>query len=144
MTKIQRSVLTRYPAPLMFDLVDDIESYPNFLPWCRSSKILVREEGLVEATLDIAKSGFNKSFTTRNTHRGKDKMYMNLVDGPFDSMVGVWTFTPLRDDASKVALDLEFELRNRLKNLAFGAVFSQICNAMVVAFSQRAKDLYDE
>ena len=143
MTKVQRSVLVHFPAPLMFDLVDDIESYPEFLPWCHSSKVLLRKEGLVEATLDIAKSGFHKSLTTRNTYRGKDRMVMSLVEGPFDYMQGIWTFEPLRDDASKVSLNLEFEIRNPLKNLAFGAVFSQICNAMVIAFNQRAKDLYE-
>ena len=142
MTKIQRSVLVRFPASLMFDLVDDVESYPEFLPWCRSSKVIVRKEGLVEATLVIAKSGFHKALTTRNTYSGKDGMLMKLVEGPFDSMQGIWTFEALRDDASKVSLDLKFEIRNRLKNLAFGAVFSQICNSMVVAFNQRAKDLY--
>lgn len=142
MTKIQRNALLRFPAPLMFDLVDDIESYPKFLPWCASSKVLLRREGLVEARLDIARSGIRKSFTTRNTFEGKDSMHMRLIDGPFKRLEGQWTFQPLRDDASKISLDLEFEIASKLAGIAFGSVFGQICNSLVSAFSQRAKDLY--
>ncbi len=142
MTKIQRNALLRFPAPLMFDLVDDIESYPDFLPWCKSSEILLRREGLIEARLDIARSGIRKSFTTRNTFRGKDSIRMSLIEGPFDWLEGIWTFQPLREDASKISLDLEFEIPSRLADIAFGPVFGQICNTLVGAFSQRAKDLY--
>jgi ribosome-associated toxin RatA of RatAB toxin-antitoxin module len=142
MTKIHRSALIRFPAPWMFDLVNDIESYPEFLPWCETSKVLVRRDGLVEARLDIARSGIRKSFTTRNTFHDKGSMRMSLVTGPFNKLEGVWTFQPLREDASKISLDLEFEIAGRLTDLAFGPVFGQICNTMVGAFSQRAKDLY--
>ncbi|MGR9108110.1 MAG: type II toxin-antitoxin system RatA family toxin [Gammaproteobacteria bacterium] len=143
MTKIQRSALLRFPAHLMFDLVDDIESYPEFLPWCESSRVLMRREGLVEARLDIARSGIRKSFTTRNTFQSKNAMHMQLIEGPFSRLEGDWTFQALRDDASKISLDLDFEIAGKLADLAFGPVFSQICNTLVSAFSQRAKDLYD-
>lgn len=142
MTKIQRSALLRFPAALMFDLVDDIDSYPAFLPWCESSEVLLRSEGLVEARLDIARAGIRKSFATRNTFVDKDSMHMRLLDGPFTHLEGVWTFQSLREDASKISLDLEFEIGGKLADFAFGSVFSQICNSLVSAFSQRAKDLY--
>ncbi|MGH8474451.1 MAG: type II toxin-antitoxin system RatA family toxin [Methylococcales bacterium] len=142
MTKIQRSALLRFPAALMFDLVDDVESYPDFLPWCEASKVLLREEGLVEARLDVARSGLRKSFTTRNTFQNKNSMRMSLIEGPFHRLEGMWTFQPLRQDASKISLDLEFEIAGRLADIAFGKVFGQICNTLVSAFSQRAKDLY--
>ena len=142
MTKIRRSAIIRFPAPLMFDLVNDIESYPEFLPWCEPSKVLTRSEGLIEAQLNIARSGIRKSFTTRNTYRDKDSMRMSLIKGPFKRLEGVWTFESLREDASKVTLNLEFEIAGRLADIAFGPIFSQICNTLVAAFSQRAKDLY--
>lgn len=142
MTIIQRSALLRFPASMMFDLVEDIEAYPEFLPWCESSRVLVRREGLVEARLDIARSGIRKSFTTRNTFSDKTSMRMSLIEGPFKRLEGNWTFQPLRADASKIALDLDFEIAGTLANLTFGTVFSQICNTLVNAFSQRAKDLY--
>ncbi len=142
MPKIQRSALVRFSAERMFDLVDDIEAYENFLPWCESSKVLRRQDEFVEAKLNISGAGIKQSFTTRNTHRGKQEMRMDLVDGPFKKLHGVWSFLPLREDACKVTLDLEFELSGTLSSLAFGAVFSRICNTLVSAFSQRAKDLY--
>lgn len=126
----------------MFDLVDDIESYPDFLPWCESSIVLLRRDSLVEARLELACGGFRKSFTTRNTFRGKDSMQMNLIEGPFNRLEGIWIFQTLREDASKISLDLEFEIAGRLADFAFGPLFAQICNSLVGAFSQRAKDLY--
>lgn len=142
MTHIHRSALIRFPASWMFDLVNDIESYPKFLPWCESSRVLVRREGLVEARLDIARGGLRQSFTTRNTFHDKGSMRMSLVEGPFNRLEGVWTFQPLREDASKITLDLDFEITGKVVDIAFGPVFSQICNTLVGAFSQRAKDLY--
>lgn len=144
MTRIQRSALLRFPADRMFDLVDDIELYPQFLPWCESSEVLRREPGLVEARLDIARGGIRKSFTTRNTFENKEAMHMSLVDGPFKRLDGDWVFLPLREDASKISLDLEFEIAGRLAGMAFGSVFSQICNSLVTAFSQRANALYGQ
>ena len=142
MTTVKKSALVKFSANQMFDLVDDIESYPEFLPWCSGSKILKREEGIVEAELLISKAGFNKSFATRNRSDGHGKLFMSLLDGPFSSLEGVWNFMPLREDASKISIDLEFEMNGKLANLAFGTVFNQICNTMVSSFSERAKQLY--
>lgn len=142
MTLIQKSALVKYSARQMFDLVNDIEAYPQFLPWCAGSRILKREDGVVEAELTIAKGGFNKSFSTRNKIDDGDKITVSLLDGPFSFLEGVWNFLPLREDASKISLDLEFEMAGALANLAFGAVFNQICNTMVASFTDRAKDVY--
>lgn len=142
MTAIQKSALVRFSAHAMYDLVNDIERYPEFLPWCRASRVLSRSHDLVEAELDIARSGFSHSFATRNALRQGEGIHMTLLRGPFDCLEGCWSFTPLRDDASKIALDLRFELSGTLAALAFGAVFNQICNTMVNAFSERAKQLY--
>ncbi|WP_305908522.1 type II toxin-antitoxin system RatA family toxin [Methylomarinum sp. Ch1-1] len=142
MTVVQKSALVKFSAQQMFDLVDDIESYPEFLPWCSGSRILRREGDIVEGEIQIAKGGFNKSFSTRNRLEPGRKIYMSLLNGPFQSLEGVWSFMPLREDASKISLDLEFEISGKLASLAFGPVFNQICNTMVSSFTQRAKDLY--
>jgi len=142
MTLVQKSALVKFSAQQMFDLVNDIESYPKFLPWCSGSRILKREGDIVEAELIIAKGGFKKAFSTRNTIDPGGKITVSLLEGPFTYLEGVWSFMPLREDASKIALDLEFEMPGALANLAFGAVFNQICNTMVASFTERAKVVY--
>jgi ribosome-associated toxin RatA of RatAB toxin-antitoxin module len=139
---VQKSALVKFSAQQMFDLVDDIESYPKFLPWCSGSRVLKREDDVVDGQIEIAKAGFHKSFTTRNRLDQGGKIYMSLLEGPFKSLEGVWNFMPLRDDASKISLDLEFEIASAFASLAFGPVFNQICNTMVSSFTQRAKVVY--
>jgi ribosome-associated toxin RatA of RatAB toxin-antitoxin module len=141
-TVVQKSALVKYSAKQMFDLVNDIEAYPQFLPWCSGSRIIKRETDIIEAELMIAKGGFHKSFATRNTIDNGGRISISLLNGPFSHLEGVWNFMPLREDASKISLDLEFELSGKLASLAFGAVFNQICNTMVSSFTQRAKIVY--
>ena len=142
MTIVQKSALVKYSASAMFTLVDDIESYPDFLPWCSGSRIISRSADIVEAELEISKGGFKKTFATRNRKDSKGRINLSLIKGPFSSLEGFWDFIPLREDASKISLDLEFEMSGKLANLAFGTVFNQICNNMVSAFTQRAKQIY--
>lgn len=142
MTVIQKSALVKFSAQQMFDLVNDIEAYPKFLPWCSGSRIIKREDDIVEAELVISKGGFKKSFSTRNKAEQGRRMTISLLNGPFSSLEGTWDFIPLREDASKISLDLEFEMSGKLASLAFGAVFNQICNTMVSSFTSRAKEVY--
>ena len=142
MTLVQKSALVKFSALQMFELVNDIESYPQFLPWCSGSRIISRGEDFVEAELMITKGGFKKAFSTRNRIDRGGKITVSLLDGPFSSLEGVWRFMPLREDASKISLDLEFEMSGKLASLAFGAVFNQICNTMVSSFTSRAKEIY--
>ncbi|MGZ8241581.1 MAG: type II toxin-antitoxin system RatA family toxin [Methylobacter sp.] len=142
MTVVQKSALVRFSARQMFDLVNDIEAYPKFLPWCSGSRIIKCEDDVIEAELLIAKGGFKKSFSTRNKIDRGGRITVSLLDGPFSYLEGKWDFMPLREDASKISLDLEFEMSGKLASLAFGAVFHQICNTMVSAFTMRAKKVY--
>ncbi|MEC4749182.1 type II toxin-antitoxin system RatA family toxin [Methylomicrobium sp. Wu6] len=142
MTLVQKSALVKFSARQMFDLVNDIESYPKFLPWCSGSRILKREGDIVEAELIIAKGGFKKAFSTRNQIDPGGKIIVSLLEGPFTYLEGVWNFMPLREDASKISLDLEFEMPSMLASLAFGTVFNQVCNTMVASFTERAKVVY--
>jgi ribosome-associated toxin RatA of RatAB toxin-antitoxin module len=142
MTIVQKSALVKFSAQQMFDLVNNIEAYPQFLPWCSGSRVIKREDDVVEAELLIAKGGFKKSFSTRNRIDWGGRITVSLLDGPFSYLEGVWNFMPLREDASKISLDLEFEMSGMLASLAFGAVFNQICNTMVSSFTSRAKQVY--
>jgi ribosome-associated toxin RatA of RatAB toxin-antitoxin module len=142
MTVVEKSALVKFSAQQMFDLVNDIEAYPRFLPWCGDSRILKREGDIVEAELLISKGGFKKSFSTRNKIDEGGRITVYLLEGPFTYLEGTWDFMPLREDASKISLNLEFEMPGVLASLAFGAVFNQICNTMVSSFSQRAKEIY--
>ena len=142
MKTVHKSVLIWYSPQEMYALVIDVCQYPQFLPWCSSSRILRRSGDVVDAELEVSKAGFHKSFATRNTLLAPEHIRISLLEGPFSHLEGVWTFTPLRQDASKISLELEFEMLGKLTNLAFGTLFNQICNTMVDAFSERAKSVY--
>ncbi|ASP37271.1 ubiquinone-binding protein [Bacterioplanes sanyensis] len=142
MTTITRSALVMHSAEEMFELVNDVRRYPEFLSGCEHTEVLAEGEDFIEARLTIAKAGFHQSFSTRNDLQRPQRMDMRLVDGPFSHFHGVWLFTPLSEDACKVSLELEFEMANKLAGAAMGAIFKQIANSMVDAFVSRAGDVY--
>ncbi|MDX1517004.1 MAG: type II toxin-antitoxin system RatA family toxin [Woeseiaceae bacterium] len=142
MRQVHRSALVTHSAMDMFALVDDIDSYPQFLPWCRDAEVHSRRGDVVEATLTIHRAGLRKSFRTRNTNRPGEAIDVELHSGPFRRLDGGWRFTSLGDGGSRVALDLEFEFDNRMLDLAFGRVFEEICNSLVDAFTRRADEVY--
>ena len=142
MPVVNKSALLPYSAAEMYALVNDIEAYPQFLPWCKSSVILSANEDEIKACLDLSRSGVNKSFTTLNRIQ-KDKMIeMRLVDGPFKHLEGFWRFESLNDAACKVMFDMEFEFSSKLLGMTVGPVFSQITSTLVDAFSKRAVEVY--
>lgn len=142
MTQITRSAIVPFTAASMYKLVADIESYPEFLPWCGSASILARQDGEVRASVGIAYKGINKGFTTLNRLLEGERIEMNLVEGPFRKLHGIWDFTELDEGASKVSLNLEFEFDNRLVAMTLGKVFSSIADTLVDAFCQRAEQVY--
>ena len=142
MTHINKSALVPYSAEQMYNLVDNIPAYAEFLPWCQSAEETSRTDTEVVGSLFIAHSGLNKSFTTRNELDKPERITMNLVEGPFKHLQGVWSFTPLGDEGCKVTLDMDFEFSNKLLGLTFGKVFSHMANSLVDAFVQRANEIY--
>lgn len=142
MPTINRSALVPYSAAQMYALVDDIDAYSEFLPWCRSSKVLSRDEDQVRATIEIARGGVNKSFTTVNRLQRNKMIEIRLVEGPFHHLEGFWRFDQLAEDACKVALDLDFEFSSRIMGMMIGPVFGQIAGSLVDAFVQRAQQVY--
>lgn len=142
MRKVRRSALVLYSAAEMFALVDDVESYPEFLPWCADTRVHFREGNVLEATLELHRGAVSRHFRTRNTSVVGEKMDIALVGGPFRELAGGWQFVQLGDAGCKVSLELKFEFTNRAIDLVFGAYFEQTCNSLVDAFIRRADAIY--
>jgi ribosome-associated toxin RatA of RatAB toxin-antitoxin module len=139
---VNRSALVNYSAQQMFDLVNDIESYPSYMDGCVGAKILSRDENWLEARLDLSKAGVQQSFVTCNQLDAPNSMSMTLVDGPFKRLQGCWRFLALGDNACKVSFELEFELQNKLLGMAVGKLFESVANKQVDALCERAKRVY--
>ena len=142
MPTINKSALVPYTAQQMFELVDNINDYPKFLPWCGSASEIKREGNQVKASIAIDYHGFSKSFITLNELDEYSKIKMQLVEGPFSHLDGVWSFEQLDDNSSKVALNIKFEFASRITAFALSASFSKIAGSMVDAFVQQANSIY--
>ncbi|MEM6512467.1 MAG: type II toxin-antitoxin system RatA family toxin [Pseudomonadota bacterium] len=142
MRTISRSSLVRYSSDDMFRLVDDIERYPEFLPWCSGAVVHHRDETSVEATIEMSRVGLKQSFRTRNSNVPGESIRLALVDGPFKKLAGQWQFEALGDAGSKVSLELSFEFDSRITDRLLGPFFEEICNSMVNAFTKRADQVY--
>jgi ribosome-associated toxin RatA of RatAB toxin-antitoxin module len=142
---ISRNALVPYSVEEMYQLVAAVETYPEFLPWCRATKVLSRTDDEVKASIEIAKGALNKSFTTINRMQKNKMIEMHLLQGPFKHLEGFWRFDALKtEQASKISFDLDFEFESKIMAFAAGAVFNQIANSMVDAFSKRAVEVYGE
>ena len=142
MPSITRTALVMFSAQQMYELVNDIDAYPQFLPGCVASRVVSQSDNTITAALDVSKAGIRKTFTTRNVLTPFNHIRVELVDGPFKALNGGWTFTALDEDACKVELELYFEFTSRLVEFAFGGIFKELANAMVHSFSERAKEVY--
>lgn len=142
MPQIERTSLVPYSCKQMFDLVNDIPAYPEFVPGCTGTRILAQTDQSIDAELKISKAGIQQSFATRNTLHEPNRIDLQLLDGPFKSLNGAWHFEPLDDDACKIVLRLDFEFSSRMLQFAFGKVFNEVNRRMVDAFAQRAKVVY--
>ena len=142
MKQVCRSALVSFSVEQMFHLVNDVASYPEFLPGCSGSRILESSADKMIASVDVSKAGISKTFTTANELRPAESIIMHLVDGPFKTLRGGWYFTPLDEHACKVELKLEFEFSSKMIELAFGKIFTELTSNMVNAFTQRAKQVY--
>lgn len=141
-THIQRSALLPYPAQALYDLVNDVSRYSEFLPWCSGATILNQGETSMRARVEIAKGGLSQHFVTRNILTPGQTIEMNLEEGPFSQLHGVWTFKALSDKACKISLDLSFDYSGPIVRATLGPLFNQAANTLVDAFCQRAKELH--
>jgi ribosome-associated toxin RatA of RatAB toxin-antitoxin module len=142
MAAIHKSVLVPYSPAEMFALVDDIDRYPEFLPWCSAARVLARGDDQVRATISLSKGGVDRSFTTCNRSQKNKMIEIRLEEGPFRHLQGYWRFDALGDAGCKVSLDMEFEFSSRVLGMVVGPVFSQMANSLVDSFEKRAVSVY--
>ncbi len=142
MIRVEQSVLVEYTPAQMYALVERIEDYPRFLPWCSDSQVVSRSETETVGTLHLNYHGVKSHFTTRNETHLDSRIDMTLVDGPFRKLAGSWLFIPLGDRACKVELELHYQFSSHMLEKLIGPVFNRICHTLVEAFVQRADQVY--
>lgn len=142
MKRIKRSIELPYSAQQIYDLVNDVASYPEFLPWCVEAEVHEQTETTMRATLVMAGKGLSKAFTTRNRMIPGERIEVALEKGPFRSLRGTWVFHALDEQRCRVDYSLEFEFSGGLLNMALGPLFNQIAQTMVDSFHRRAEQLY--
>jgi ribosome-associated toxin RatA of RatAB toxin-antitoxin module len=139
MREVKRSALVSQPPGVVFALINDIERYPEFLPWCSHARILARSEREITAALGVRQGGFSGEFTTRNTLTPVTSVLMQLVDGPFRTLNGEWRLEPIGTHGCRVDFDVAFEFKSRLTGMLFEPLFAQTIGSLVEAFVQRAR-----
>lgn len=142
MASVQKSVLVSYSAEQMFALVDRVEDYPLFLPWCGGASSTALNENQISATVQINYHQLKQSFTTKNTRQAPQHIEMKLQEGPFRELEGHWHFTPLSPTACKIEFSLNYEFSNKLLEKLVGPVFNFIANSFVDSFTKRAEKVY--
>ena len=126
----------------MFALVDAVENYPEFLPWCGGSEVLFRDAHVLRATLHINYRGIRQSFSTENEKNEPESMGIRLIEGPFRALEGGWRFSELGDSGCKIELSLRYEFSNRVFEKLIGPVFGHMVNSLVDSFVKRADSVY--
>jgi ribosome-associated toxin RatA of RatAB toxin-antitoxin module len=145
MSHIKRSALVHYTPAEMYRLVNNVDEYASFLPWCRSSQVKSESETEMVASVEIARGILNKTFTTHNQLHKDKRIDLQLLDGPFKKLSGYWQFDTLKtENASKVSLDLQFEFDNAMMSIAAKPIFTQIASSLVASFCKRAVEVYGE
>jgi len=140
--RVVRSAIVEHPAAAVYSLVDDIESYPDFLPWCRGAKVLERGPNRTVATLTVGMRSIRQSFTTENANRPGEGIDLRLVEGPFRRFVAAWRFSPLDEYSARIEFSMEYDFSSKVLGKVLEPLFNQIADTMVTAFSRRANQLY--
>jgi ribosome-associated toxin RatA of RatAB toxin-antitoxin module len=139
---VNKSVLVPYSDHQMFELVDRVDLYPQFLPWCGGASVVDQGGNLKMARIDIDYHGIRAHFTTDNANRPPESIVVTLRDGPFRHLHGEWRFRALGEHGCKVELELAYEFATHLLDKAIGPVFSHIANTFIDAFVRRAEHVY--
>src|SRR5688500_15956389 len=143
MKEVKRSALVPYTAEQMFALVEDIERYPQFLPWASAAQLLERTPRGVVGRLEMHRAGLREVVTTRNVLSPHREITLSLVAGPFKTLEGRWTFEPIGTDrGARVSLSMRFEFANPMLSLLLSRTFEKSCNELVDSFVARARSVY--
>ncbi|MBV8680575.1 MAG: type II toxin-antitoxin system RatA family toxin [Aquitalea sp.] len=144
MQVVEKKVLVAHTPAQMFALVDKVENYPRFLPWCAKAEEHSREGDQQVASLHIDYLKIRQHFTTRNTLHAGESILMELVEGPFQHLQGLWQFTPLGDFGCKVEFSLRYEFSSKILEKVIGPVFGHISGTLVDAFIKHADKVYGD
>jgi ribosome-associated toxin RatA of RatAB toxin-antitoxin module len=140
MREVKRSALVNRPPADVFALINDIESYPRFLPWCTHARVLERTPGHILASIGVRQGALHGEFTTRNELEPHTRVHMQLVSGPFRTLDGEWRLTPVAEGC-RVDLTMRFAFASRLTGVLFESLFAQTVASLVDAFVARARAL---
>jgi ribosome-associated toxin RatA of RatAB toxin-antitoxin module len=140
--EVRRSALVTFTPEQMFDLVIDVERYPQFLPWVAGAQLHEKSDGELRASLEMQRGGVRERFTTRNLFERPSSMTLQLVQGPFRILEGRWSFAPIGTAGTKVELEMRFEFANPVISMLFGKAFEQSCSTLIDAFIARARETY--
>jgi ribosome-associated toxin RatA of RatAB toxin-antitoxin module len=141
MATVRKSVIVDRPARAMFDLVDDVESYPQFLPWCAGTRVYERTGELTVARLDIDYHGLATHIATRNRKHAPERMSLDFVEGPFERFKGHWRFVALGEQGCRVELAVDYAFSSVAFEAVLGPVFGHIVETLVERFVERAESL---
>jgi ribosome-associated toxin RatA of RatAB toxin-antitoxin module len=139
MREIKHSALISRPPRAVFEIINDIEKYPEFLPWCTHAKVQSRSDREIVATVGVRKGPLQGEFTTRNELEPDSRITMRLVSGPFRTLEGEWLLTPIGDDGCRVELTMKFAFRNPLSAMLFEQKFAETMASLIDAFVSRAR-----
>ena len=142
MHRVHRSAIIAYSPKQMYDLVNDVESYPDFIPWCDRVEVKEHTDQTMRASIHIVKGPFSQSIATRNNLAPHETIEMLLEDGPFSTFHGTWRFEDLEQQATKVHFEAEFAFTSKMLDIMLGRFFDDITNHMIDAFCDRAKEIY--
>jgi ribosome-associated toxin RatA of RatAB toxin-antitoxin module len=142
MREVTRSALTPFTPAQMFALVEDVERYPEFVPWISAAKMVERTDAYVIGWVEMQRAGVQERLTTRNELNPPHEMTLRLVNGPFRFLDGRWRFENIADRGSRVTLHMRFEFSNPLLNMVLGRSFEKNCTELVNAFVLRARQVY--
>lgn len=142
MTHVKRSALLPYSVTQMYQLVNDVDSYPEFIPWCVKCEVVKEAKNEKQAVMYFASRGIKAAVTTRNDLIENQKITVHLIKGPFKHLTGNWEFHKIDERACKVELDMEYSFSNRLYEATLGPIFNQVANKLVSAFAKRAEEMY--
>jgi ribosome-associated toxin RatA of RatAB toxin-antitoxin module len=141
MREVKRSALVSQPPARIYALINDVERYPEFVPWCAQARVLSRSATEVVAALQVRQGAFTGEFTTRNTLTPESAVHMQLLSGPFRTLEGAWQLTPIAPAGCRVELEVRFEFKSRLSGMLFDSLFAHTVASLVDAFVQRARTL---
>jgi len=142
MKRITRTAISSHSAAELYALVQDIESYPRFLPWCAAARVLESAGTSTRATITASMGRVRQSFTTQNENRPGEAIDMRLVEGPFKAFAAAWRFTPLGPAGCRIDFSLEYEFASRALGRVLEPLFERIANTMVDAFARRAEEVH--